>query len=160
MKHFIHVVNRIMTQLSGVSLGFIMIFILIDIIGRTISKPVFGASELAIFTMIITVYLGLSYCEEKSGHVRVEVLLSHVSPGCKKILNVISYSLVFIMLGVIVFSVGKYAISAYKNNEAIAGPRPLIIYPVIFLMVISCTIYWLQVGLNLIEKFKELFKRN
>ena len=160
MKRFIHKINQIMAELSGISLGFIMIFILVDIIGRTISRSVFGASELAIFTMIITVYLGLSYCEEKKGHVRVEVLLSYVSPKYKKILNLISYSLVFVMLGIVVYSVGKYALSAYKNNEAIAGPRPLVIYPVIFVMLISCIFYWIQVGLNLVEKFNELFKRD
>jgi len=160
MKRFIHKINQIMTQLSGISLGFIMIFILVDIIGRTISRSVFGASELAIFTMIITVYLGLSYCEERNGHVRVEILLSYVSPKYKKILNFVSYSLVFVMLGIVVYSVGKYALFAYKNNEAISGPKPLVIYPVIFIMVISCIFYWIQVGLNLLEKFNELFKKD
>jgi len=159
MKRFIHKVNQIMTQLSGISLGFIMIFTLVDIIGRTISKSVFGASELAIFTMIIAVYLGLSYCEERKGHVRVEIVLSHVSPKYKKILNFVSYFLGFVMLGIVAYSVGIYAFSAYKNNEAIAGPRPLIIYPVIFVMLISCIFYWLQVGVNLVEKFKELFEK-
>ena len=159
MKNFIHKVNQIMAQLSGVSLGFIMIFILIDIISRTISRSIFGVSELAIFTMIISVYLGLSYCEEKNGNVRVEIILSHVSPKYRKILDFISYILIFIMVGVIAYSVGKYAITAYKTNEAIAGPKPLVIYPVIIVMLISCIFYWLQVGINLVEKFNELFKK-
>jgi len=159
MKHFIHKVNQIMAQLSGISLGFIMIFVLVDIISRTISRSIFGVSELAIFTMIISAYLGLSYCEEKNRHVRVEIILSHISPKYKKILDFISYFLVFIMVGVIAYSVGKYAITAYKNNEAIAGPRPLVVYPVIIVMLIGCIFYWLQVGINLVEKFNELFKK-
>jgi len=160
MKRFIHKINRIMAELSGVSLGFIMIFILIDIIGRTISKPVFGAAEMAIFTMIITVFLGLSYCEEKEGHVRVEVFLSYISPKYKKLLNFVSYLLVFTIWALVVFSVGKYAIFTYRNNEAVAGPVPIVIYPVIFVMLISCIFYWIQIGLNLQEKLKELSKKD
>ena len=116
MKPFIHKINRIMADLSGASLIFVTIFILIDIVGRIISKPVFGASEMAIFIMIIAVYLGLSYCEEKKGHLRVNILFSYVSPKCKKILNLLSYFIEFITLGIVVYSVGKYGLSAYKNK--------------------------------------------
>jgi TRAP-type C4-dicarboxylate transport system permease small subunit len=160
IKRFMQRINRIMAGLSGVALGFIMIFILIDIIGRTISKAVLGASELAIFAMIITVYLGLSFCEEKNGHVRVEVFLSYVSPGIRKILNVLSYCFVFAMWGIAAFSIGKYAISAYRNNEAVAGLVPIVIYPVIFVMFICCTFFWIQIGLNLLDKIKILLHKN
>jgi len=136
-------INRIMADLSGVALGFIMIFILIDIIGRTISKAVLGASELAIFTMIITVYLGLPYCEEKSGNVRVEVFLSSVPPNCRNVLNFVSYLFVFGIWGIAAYSVGKYAFIAYKNNEAIAGLVPIVIYPVIFVIFVCSVFNWI-----------------
>lgn len=160
IKRFMQRMNRIMAGLSGITLGFIMIFILIDIISRTISRAVLGVSELAIFAMIITVYLGLSFCEEKSGHVRVEVFLSHVSPGIRKILNVLSYCFVFIMWGIVAFSVGKYALSAYRNKEAVAGLMPIVIYPVILVMFICCIFFWIQIGLNLLDNIKILFQKN
>ena len=137
-----------------------MIFILIDIIGRTISKSVFGAAEMAIFTMIITVFLGLPYCEEKKAHVRVEVFLSYVSPKYRKILNFISYLLVFVIWAIVIFAVGKYALSTYRNNEAIAGLVPIPIYPVIFIMFICSVFFWIQIGLNLLEKIKILFQND
>jgi len=155
METFIHKINRIMAELSGASLIFLTIFILIDIVGRIISKPVFGASEMAIFIMIIAVYLSLSYCEEKKGHLRVKILFSHVSPKCKKMLNLLTYFIEFITLGIILYSVGKYGLSTYKNKEAIQGLVPLVIYPVILVIFISCIFYWIQVGLNFLEKFKE-----
>jgi TRAP-type C4-dicarboxylate transport system permease small subunit len=160
IKRFMQRMNRIMAGLSGVTLGFIMIFILIDIISRTISKAVLGASELAIFAMIITVYLGLSFCEEKNGHVRVEVFLSHVPLRIRKILNVLSYCFVFAMWGIAAYSVGKYALSAYKNNEAVAGLVPIVIYPVISVMFICCIFYWIQIGLNLLDKIRMLFNND
>lgn len=155
IKHFIHKVNRIMTELSGLSLGFIVVFILIDIITRTLSRPVRGASEMAIFAMVIAVYLGFPYCEEKKGHVRVEALLCRLPDKYRKILNLLSYFLVFLMLGIVVFALGKYALLTYNTGEAIPGPRPLRIFPVIFVMFTSCVFYWIQVLLNLLEKFRE-----
>ncbi|MBA7565837.1 hypothetical protein ES708_07522 [subsurface metagenome] len=161
MKRFIHEVNQIMTQLSGISLCFIIVFILVDIIGRTFSRTVFGASEFAIFAMIIAVYLGFSYCEEKKSHIRIEVFLSYLPPKYKKILNLVDYFLVFVMLGIVVYSVGIFALSSYKNKCAVAaGTKPLVIYPVIFVMLISCIFYWIQVGLNFVEKFNDLFKKD
>ena len=160
IKRFMKKVNRTMAGLSGITLGFIMVFILIDIIGRTLSKSVLGASELAIFTMIITVYLGFSYCEEKKGHVRVEVFLSRIPSTYRKVLDFVSYLFVFGLWGMAVYSVGKYTLVAYKNNEAIAGLVPIVIYPVIFIMFVCCIFYWLQIGLNLFEKIKILFQKN
>ena len=160
IKRLMKKINRVMADLSGISLGFIMIFILVDIISRTINRAVFGASELAIFTMIITVYLGLSYCEERNGHIRVEFFLSKISPKYKNILNVVSYAFLFGIWGIVGYSVWKYALSAYKNNEAIAGLVPIVIYPLIFGMFICCLFYWIQIGLNLFEKIKILFQKD
>ncbi|MDD5015593.1 MAG: TRAP transporter small permease subunit [Atribacterota bacterium] len=157
MNRFIHKINRIMADLSGISLGLIMIFVLADVVSRTISKPLYGVAEMAIFAMVICAYLGLPYCEEVKGHLRVEVLLDRVSPKYKKILNFVSYFLVFAIFGIVVYSVGKYALSAYNNKESIPGLRPLDIYPIIFVIFISCLFYWIQIGLNLLEKIKELF---
>ena len=160
MKRFIHKVNEIMSQLSGISLFSIMIFTLVDIIGRTFSRTVFGASEFAIFGMIIAVYLGFSYCEEKKGHIRIEVFLSYLPPKYKKILNLIDYFLIFVMLGIVVYSVGIFLLSSYKNNVAIVSAgKPLVIYPVIFVMLISCICYWIQILLNLLEAFREFNKK-
>ena len=151
MKKIIKKINHLMAELSGLSLGFIMVFLLVDIIGRTISKPILGASEMAIFSMIIAVYLGIPYCEEAKAHVRVEALLIHISPKYRRILNILSYSLVFIMLGIVSYTLGKYALLTYKTKEAIVGPVPLRIFPVVFVMFVSCLFYWIQIFINFLE---------
>lgn len=160
MIKFFHKINKVMAELSGISLGLIMFLILIDIIGRTFSKAIFGPAEMAVFCMITTVYLGLPYCEQKEGHIRVEILLTFLPAIYKKILNVISYLLVFGIWLIIVPSIGTYALSAYKNKEAVAGPTPLVIYPVLIVMLISSFFYWIQIGINLITKIKELLNKN
>lgn len=159
MKRFIHKVNQIMSGLSGLSLGFIMVFVLIDIISRTISRPILGTAEMAVFAMIVAVYLGVPYCEEKKRHVRIEALLCRLPYKYKRILNLLSYFVVFLMLGIVVFSLGKYALSTYNSGEALPGARPMRIFPVIFVMFVSCVFYWVQVLLNFLEIFREFNKK-
>jgi len=159
IKRFIHKINQIMAELSGVSLVFIMVFILTDVISRTISKPIFGASEMAIFAMIVSVYLGMPYCEENKFHVRVEALLYRLPYKYKIILNLLSYFLILLMLGIIIFTVGKYALSTYNTGEAIPGPRPISIFPIIFVIFVSCVFLCLQALLNFMEIFREVNKK-
>jgi len=160
MKNFIHKVNNIMSYLSGLSLGFIMVFILIDIIGRNISIPILGASEMATFCMIIAVYLGVPCCEEEKMHVRVEALLVRLPCKYRRILNLLSYALVFLMSGIVAYAIGKFALLTYSTKEAIAGPVPLLIFPVLFVMFISYVFYWIQTLINFIDSFKEFNEKS
>lgn len=160
MKNFIYKVNHIMAELSGLSLGFIMVFLVIDVICRTVSIPILGASEMAIFSMLIAVYLGLPLCEEGKAHVRVEALLIRIPCKYRKIINLLSQFLVLFMVGIVLYAVGKYTLLTYKTKEAIAGPVPLRISPVLFVMFISCLFYWAQILINFLELFKGFRKNN
>ena len=155
MRYFVNKASKVMAELSGWSLGAIMIFILVDIISRYIGKPVAGAGEMAIFAMIVAVFLGLSYCEERQNHVRVELLYHYLPSKYVNILNLLSYFLVFLMAGVVTYAIGIYLLSVYYTKEAIQGPKPILIFPVIFLMFIGYLIYWMQILLNLIEAFRK-----
>lgn len=160
MKNFIHKLNHIMAELSGVSLGFIMVFILTDIISRIIYRPIMGVAEMAIFSMLITVYLGQPYCEEKKGHVRVGALLHWLPHKYTRILNMLSYFLIFFMSGILVIVVWRYLLYTYKTKEAMSGVKPMVIFPVVFVMFVSCIFYCIQVFLNFLETFREFNKKS
>jgi len=160
MRNFIHNINRIMAELSGVSLGFIMGFILIDVISRIMYRPLMGVVEMAVFCMLISVYLGLSYCEEKKAHVRVEALLSHLPHKYVRTLNLVSYFLTFLMSGILVYVMWKYALYTYKTKEAMSGVDPMVIYPVVFVMFVSCVFFCIQVFFNFLETFREFNKKS
>ncbi|MFP4482460.1 MAG: TRAP transporter small permease [Thermovirgaceae bacterium] len=149
MERVTHWINHVMTQASGICLGFIMVFIVIDIVGRLISKPVTGASELAIFSMLLTVYLGISYCEETKGHVSVDALSMRLPPKARSLLSITVYLLSLFILAVLLYGVGEYALKTYNSGQAIPGPRPIKIYPVIFVMFLGFVAFFLQSVVNL-----------
>jgi len=152
MKEFFRKINNILAQISGLSLAFIMVFLLIDIVSRTISKPVLGASEMAIFSMLVAVYLGIPYCEQLKDNVRVEALLVVIPGKYRKILEVLSKFIVFVTAGIILYSLGTFAIQTYKSKTAIAGPVPFRIFPVLFVMSISILFFSIQTFINFIEE--------
>ena len=156
MRRAMQWVNHAMTQINGLSLGFIIIFILVDIVGRLISKPVSGASELAIFSMVITVYLGVSYCEETGSHVNVEAISMRLSQRKRIILSIFIYLLSLGILGVIVYSTWLFAYSSFVSNHAIPGTRPIKIYPVTFAIFLGFVAYFFQCLVNLIAEVRKL----
>jgi hypothetical protein len=56
--------------------------------------------------------------------------------------------------------VGAKAITAYLEEEAIAGPTPLLIFPVRFVMVIALVFYFIQLLINTIDYFRQLWVRS
>lgn len=146
-------INHFMAGFGGVSLGFIMVFLLVDIVSRTISKPIAGAGEMAVFAMIVAVYSGVPYCEETQNHVNVEAFTVALPEKWKLRLGILTQLLSLLTLGILVYAVGEYALSTFQTNEAIPGPRPMPIYPVTFVIFASMAAYFLQAFVNLMQSF-------
>jgi TRAP-type mannitol/chloroaromatic compound transport system permease small subunit len=59
------------------------------------------------------------------------------------------YLLSLFILAVIVYAVGEYALKTYNSGQAIPGPRPIKIYPVMFVMFLGFVAFFLQSVVNL-----------
>jgi len=160
MKRLFQKINFIFAQLSGFSLVFIIVFVLIDIVGRIMDKPVLGSSELAIFSMLIAVYLGMPYCEEQKEHVRVEVLLNIIPKNYRRRLEVLDSFIIFVSIGIVLYSLGKFTIHSFKAKTAIPGPANFRIFPVIFVMFVSILFFWIQTFINFLEMLMDSYKNS
>lgn len=154
MKKQISLINSVFAEICGWLLTVIMVFLMVDFIGRGLSIPVVGAAEIAVFGMVAVVYLGLAHCEEKRGHVRVEAVLVRVPKKIKNFLDVFCYLLAIVIIGTSIYATGANAIAAYVDKEAISGPTPLLTYPIKTVMVIGLSLYFIQLIVNLGENIK------
>lgn len=148
--------SGIAAQLCSYLLLVVMAMITADLVGRALSRPLYGVSEMAMFAMIGVVYLGLPYAEKEMSHVRVEVLLDRLSPRGRIWLELVIYLLVSATIAITLYAVGLNALSSYNTRQAIAGPTPVLIWPVKFVMVGALGLYLLQVLLNLVTFFDKL----
>lgn len=159
-RRIVGFVSDIAAQLCSYLLLVVMIMITIDLISRAVSQPIYGVSELAMFSMIAVVYLGLPYAEKELAHVRVEVLLDRMSPRGRLWLELVIYILVSTTIAVTLYAVSLNALSSLNTRQAIAGPSPVLIWPIKFVMTSALALYLLQIILNLLTYAEQLFAGN
>jgi TRAP-type C4-dicarboxylate transport system permease small subunit len=152
-------VNFLMAQLGGLSLGFIILFLLVDVVGRLISQPVSGAGEMAILSMMVAVYSGIPYCEETDNHVNVEAIYNFLPKRKNQWLRMIARVLSLITVALALFAITHFARVAYLEQVAVPGARPIRIFPVTFVMVVSFILYFLQSFVNLKREISLLFPK-
>lgn len=140
--------NRWLAELCGWLLMIVMGFMCLDLVSRGISKPLYGVSEMAMFTTLSIVYLGLSHSEEKRSHINVDFLLEKAPLQVEKLLHVLISLISVVTIGILLWAIGGNAFHAFESQQAIAGPQPILIYPVKFIMVLSVGLYLLQALVN------------
>jgi TRAP-type C4-dicarboxylate transport system permease small subunit len=154
MKRLLIRMNNGCAELSGWLVSSIMILLIIDFISRGFARPVPGVAELAVFSMIAVVYLGLAHCEEVRGHVKVTFLLDGLNPRLRALFKLFANLISALMIFLVIYAVGANALSAYRESEAVAGPTPLLTFPVKFVMTIALVFYFIQILINTIDDLK------
>lgn len=135
-----------------------MILLVFDIIGRSISRPLQGMAELSVFVMMVVIYLGLARCEEHKEHVSLEIITNALPPLIRHGLGLFVYMLALVSVGLLLYAVFQNAMDSFRSNEAIAGTVELHIWPVKFVMVIGLIFFWIQTLINTVEAAKKLKK--
>ena len=156
MKRIVHKINQILSGFCGWLMLAMMILLVIDIITRTMRKPIQGMAELSVFVMMVVIYLGLARCEEHKEHVNLEIVLNALPSLPRRILEVFSYLLALGTVGLLLYAVFTNAINSYLRNEAIEGTVEMHIWPVKFIMVIGLIFFFAQTVINALEKVKNL----
>jgi len=156
MKKLISRITATLAESSGWLVSIIMVLLVIDFVSRGLSRPIHGVGEMAVFVMVAVVYLGLGHCEQVKGHVRVEMFISKLPPRIMTATNIFSFFLALLIITIVIYSVLMNAIASYQEHEAVAGPTPLPIFPVKFVIVIGLVFYWVQIFSSIVKEFRKL----
>ncbi|KAA0019054.1 TRAP transporter small permease [Salinicola corii] len=149
--------NQSLAELCGWLLIVVVLFMIVDLVARGFSRPLYGVSELAMFTMIAVVYLGLSHAEERDAHIRVEFLTDKLGGLAARLLTGFITLVSLVTVIIVAWAVWTNAVNAWESRQAIAGPRPILVYPVKFVMFAALVLYGLQLCRRLVAQFR--FKR-
>ncbi|UOM34768.1 TRAP transporter small permease subunit [Acuticoccus sp. I52.16.1] len=153
-------ITGFLAELCGWLLILVMGFLIVDLISRGLSKPVYGVAEMAMFTMIAIVYLGLPHAQEMRSHVRVDFIVEHLPKRIHAALELIVHILASITVAILVFAVGKNALIAFERSQAVAGPVPLVVWPVKFIMVLALVLYLVQLILHTVIAAQDILTRD
>ncbi|MFM2476058.1 TRAP transporter small permease subunit [Celerinatantimonas sp. MCCC 1A17872] len=140
--------NQWLAELCGWLLIIVMFFMCLDLVTRGLSKPLYGVSEMAMFTMISIVYLGLSHSEEKRAHINVDFLLEKLPTRWSYALSILISIISVATIAIVLWALWTNAAASFESKQAIAGPQPILIYPVKFIMTFSFILYLVQALMN------------
>jgi TRAP-type C4-dicarboxylate transport system permease small subunit len=116
--------NQSLAELCGWLLIAVVLFMIVDLVARGFSRPLYGVSELAMFTMIAVVYLGLSHAEERDAHIRVEFLTDKLNGTAGRLLAGFITLVSLVTVIIVAWAVWANAVGAWESRQAIAGPPP------------------------------------
>ncbi len=151
MKRLTHKINQILSGFCGWLMLAMMILLIIDIVARTMRKPLQGMAELSVFVMMIVIYLGFSRCEEHGEHVRLEFAVNALPKRFRPIVNSTSQFLAVAVIGLMLYAVTADAWSSYLTGSAIEGTVDMPIWPTKFVMVVGMVFFLLQGIVNLVD---------
>jgi TRAP-type C4-dicarboxylate transport system permease small subunit len=159
MKAFLHKINQILSGFCGWLMLAMMILLVVDIIGRTIGKPLQGMAELSVFVMMIVIYLGLARCEEHREHVGLEIIVNLLPHGAKQKMVFLGHLMAVVTVGLLLYAVTQNALASYESNEAIEGTVELRIWPVKFFMVVGLVFFFVQTVRHMAVAGKRIFQK-
>jgi TRAP-type C4-dicarboxylate transport system permease small subunit len=151
MKVFVHQANRLLAGFAGWLMLAMMMLLVVDIVFRSVDRPLHGLSELSVFVMMIVIYLGLSRCEEYLEHVGLEFAINKLSDKARRVTVAATQLLAVVAVGLMFYAVTTDAWSAFETDSSIEGLIDLPIWPTKFVMVVGMVFFLLQAILNLID---------
>jgi TRAP-type mannitol/chloroaromatic compound transport system permease small subunit len=116
------------------------------------NKPTVWGFEVTTFLYAFHYMLGLSYCERMNGHVQVDIFSSRLPLKAQAVLNIISYTVLFIPVNFLLFQYSwKFAWTSWLGREVSWTSWAPPIYPVKMLMAFCFLVLLLQ-GISMIIK--------
>ena len=144
MQKILTKINRLTAELGGLLMTIMMVLFLVNIISREINRPIQGLLQMAVFSMVILIYLGLAHCEEKDEHVRLEVVMTRLPAGMRTKLRFFCTVIELLIVSLLLYAGASDALSAYTTGASVTGTRPMLLWPVKTVMVAGLIIFWFQ----------------
>jgi TRAP-type C4-dicarboxylate transport system permease small subunit len=156
LLRIVHKASLSAQVIAGLTLAFMMLVTLSDVILRAFGKPILGAYEIISFSGGIVIGLAIPYTSWMKGHIYVDVLVDRRPRrkgdpiGWKDIVNIITRCVGIALFFFIGWSFFGYAGSLYASKEVSQTLR-IPFYPVAYGLGVSCYIQSLLLGCDILK---------
>lgn len=140
------------TALDLVAALFIFALMLVgvaQIFGRKLfDAPIFGYIDLVELAMATFAFLGVAYCQRLGGHVRMEMLISHLRGRTLWVVEALATVVGLIIVAILVYYGYDHFMRAYEYGDStIDAEYPL--WPSKLLVPFAFSVLWLRLALQL-----------
>lgn len=142
MKAFlgmIYHISRFLNLIAGISLTFLMLLTVTDVILRTLRRPIVGTYELVAFCGAIVIGFAVPMTSWLRGHIFVDFFILRFSKNVKNMFHLVTRVLVIGLFFLIGWNLIKYGIDLQKSGE-VSLTLQMPFYPVAYGVGVCCLV--------------------
>jgi TRAP-type C4-dicarboxylate transport system permease small subunit len=145
-------ISRFLNIIAGISLTFLMLLTVSDVILRMFRRPIVGTYELVAFSGAVAIGFSLPFTSWVRAHIFVDFLIMKFSKKVKDVFNVATRCVVLVLFLLIGWNLFKYALDLQRSGE-VSPTLQLPFYPVAYGVGICCLIQCLVMVCDIVKIF-------
>jgi TRAP-type C4-dicarboxylate transport system permease small subunit len=132
MRAFLETIARIikyMTVVAGISLTFIILLTVCDVVLRAFGHPILGVYEIVAMAGGVVIGFVAPYTSWIRGHIFMDFVLQKLSPGARQAFNIVTRCVGVLLFLMISWNVMKIAANFYDVHE-VSNTLQIPLYPI------------------------------
>ncbi len=153
MKGFLNRIrglSRFLNIIAGISLTFLMLLTVMDVILRTLKRPIVGTYELVAFSGAIVIGFAVPFTSWLRAHIFVDFFILKFSQKVRNVFNISTRCLVIILFFLIGWNLIKMGIDLQESGE-VSLTLQMPFYPVAYGVGFCCFIQCLVLVCDIIK---------
>jgi TRAP-type C4-dicarboxylate transport system permease small subunit len=145
-------ISRFLNIIAGISITFLMLLTVSDVILRTFKRPIVGTYELVAFSGAVVIGFSLPLTSWLRAHIFVDFLILKFSKKVQNIFNIATRCLVIVLFFLIGWNLLKYALDLQRSGE-VSPTLHIPFYPVAYGLGVCCFIQCLVMVADIVKIF-------
>jgi TRAP-type C4-dicarboxylate transport system permease small subunit len=153
MEGFLKAINgtsRFLNIIAGISLTFLMLLTIADVILRGFKSPVPGTYEVVAFAGAVVIGFSMPLTSWLRAHIFVDFFILRFSQKIRNIFNIATRCLVLVLFFLIGWNLIKYAMDLQKSGE-VSLTLQMPFYPVAYGVGVCCFIQCLVMVCDIVK---------
>ena len=155
MEGFLKTINgisRFLNIIAGISLTFLMLLTITDVILRGFKSPVPGTFEMVAFAGAVVIGFSVPLTSWLRGHIFVDFFILKFSQKGRDIFNIATRCVVIVLFFLIGWNLIKYGIDLQKSGE-VSLTLQMPFYPVAYGVGVCCFVQCLVMVCDIVKIF-------
>ena len=144
--------SRFFNVIAGISLTFLMLLTVMDVILRALKRPIVGTYELVAFSGAVVIGFAVPLTSWLRGHIFVDFFILRFSQKVRNIFNITTRCLVIVLFFLIGWNLIKYGMDLQKSGE-VSLTLQMPFYPVAYGVAVCCFVQCLVLICDVIKIF-------
>jgi TRAP-type C4-dicarboxylate transport system permease small subunit len=146
-------ISQILNVIGGISLTFLMLLTMVDVVLRTFQRPIVGTYELVGFAGAVVIGFSIPFTSWTRGHIYVDFFIGRFSQKVRNGFHIITRCLVIGLFLLAGWNLIKYGIDLFKSEE-VSLTLQMPFYPIVYGLGIGCFFQCLVLVCDILKIFR------